>query len=205
MAISALPITVAETAYNVAEIGKRIIEDAAQTLLRGTPVMFNTVNGALKAWDGASLSNAIVGISQEDGHNFATAGPNAPTPFMPYSGVGATLKFGNVPNEPAAINIPRGAPFVDGRLGVVPAMQSFTFRAVFGTSAGGLAPATPTAVNVGQNYGLTIDSNSQYFFVDVNKTGASAAVKLVSLDPADGSISGARVLFQFLPAVVNQL
>lgn len=202
MAISALPITVASTTYDVAEIGKRIIEDASQTLLRGTPVMINTANGALKAWDGASLANAIVGIAQEDAHNFATAGPDAPTPFVPYLGPGSSLKVGNVPNEPSGINIPRGAPFIDGRLGVVPGLQSYTFRGLSG-NAGALT--TPTAADIGNNYGLTIDSNNQYWYVDFSKTGASAAVKMVALDPADGSISGARILFQFLPAVVNQL
>lgn len=202
MAISALPIDAVKTINNAPPIVSRIVEEASQTLVNGTPVEL-AADGGVKAWDGTTLT-IICGISNEDAHNFGTLGPGAPTGLKPYTGAGAQLTSGTVPNESAAVNIPRGVPFVDGRLGFysVSPNGSPIFRGMFGNAG---APATPTVANVGVNYGLTIDSNNKYWYVDSSKTGANAVLKVVSLDPVDGSTSGARVLFAFLPSAVVEV
>lgn len=199
MSISADPIVPVQTKNNYQERALRFGEDESQTFVTGTPVELDTSTGYIKAWDGATLSGIIAGISYEDAHNFSTNAPSAPQPLQPYLGPGAQLTFGSVPNESNAVNIPHGAPFVDGRIGFYTGTGETVFRAIFGNNG---ALATPTQANVGQTYGLTIDSNSKYWYVDKNKTGGSAAVLIVSLDPIDGSVSGAHVWFTFLSGVV---
>lgn len=201
MAISALPIDCVEVMTGGPPIISRVIEEAAQTFLNGVPVQL-AADGGIKLWDGTTLVDAIAGVSTEDAHNFATTGPGWNGGLSPYSGPGAQMSFGNVPNEPSALNIPRGAPPVDGRVGFYSPDDPFIFRGVFGNAG---SPATPANTDVGVNYGLTIDSNSKYFYVDKSKTGASAVVTIVSLDPVDGSTSGARVLFKFMPAAISQV
>lgn len=198
MSISADPIVVVQTTNNFQERLQRRVEEAGQTFVLGTPVEIAS-DGGVKAWDGATLTGVLLGISSEDAHNFASLGPNAPGPLQPYLGPGGTLTFGSVPNEASAVNLARGAPFVDGRLGYYVGRTETNFRAIFGNNG---SLATPTVANVGKQYGLTIDSNSKYWYVDANKTSSNAVVEVVALDPIDGSISGAHVWFSFLPAAV---
>lgn len=199
MAISADPIVVVQTTNGFQERLQRRVEEAAQTFVAGTPVEL-AADGGVKAWDGTTLSGVILGISSEDGHNFGSLGPNAPGPLQPYLGTGASLTFGSVPNEPSAVNIPGGSPFVDGRLGYFTGQPETIFRAVFG-NAGALA--TPGPADVGVAYGLTIDSNSKYWYVDKSKTTTNAAVIIAALDPIDGQILGAHVWVYFKSSVVT--
>lgn len=202
MAITAIPIQVVKTTAGQPPLQTRVIEEATQTFFQGVPVM-QAADGGIKLWDGTSLTNAIVGISYEDAHNFATTGPDWTTGISGgYTGAGAQMSFGHVPNEPSALNIPRGAPFVDGRIGYTLALTEHIFRGSFGNNG---SPATPGNSDVGAQYGLTIDSGSNYFYVDKNKTGASAAVVVVGLDPVVGGASGGPVLFAFLPGVIKTL
>ena len=83
----------------------RIIEEALQTFLMGVPVQVNSADGGVQEWDGVTVAKAIAGISKEAASNLATVG----TPL--------TLTFGSVPNQVLAVNIPRGAPFNDGKIG----------------------------------------------------------------------------------------
>lgn len=198
MAIAALPIEVVQTVSGNQERLIRRAEEASQTFLAGTPVE-QQADGGVAVWDGATLTGVLLGISSEDAHNLSSLGAGAPGPLQPFLGQGASLTFGSVPNETSAVNIPRGAPMVDGRLGYFVGNTDTVFRGIFGNNG---ALATPGLTNVGVAYGLTIDSNNKYWYVDKNKTGSSAVVQVVALDPIDGSISGGRVWFQFLPTAV---
>ena len=205
MAITAIPILPVESISGNQFRANRIIEEASQTFYAGTPVSVAAGDGGIQAWNGTTLTGAqgsIAGISYEAASNLSSTGLGAPTPFQPITGYGATLFFGNVPNESSAKNIPHGAPINDGRVGFILPAQDVVFSAMFGNNG---STATPANTDVGKTYGLTIDSGSIYWYVDKNKTGASAAVLIIGLDPRDVPAAGTRVLFTFIQANVNLL
>lgn len=202
MAISAIPILPVENFSGNQWRALRIIEEASQTFLTGTVVALNSSDGGVIAWAGSTVSGAVgspIGISYEAASDLSSTGLGAPVPNEPLTGYGATLFFGSVPNESSAKNIPHGAPINDGRVGLVTANVDNIFSATFGNAG---SPATPGATNVGATYGLTIDSNSQYWYVDSSK---SNLVKVVGLDPRDTPGAGTRVLFVFLQTAIQIL
>jgi hypothetical protein len=175
---------------------RRIIESTAQTFLAGTPLMLNTANGALQAWDGATIANGIAGIAKEFGANLSTAGSplgsGVATPTTPGGAlfVGGGQTFGSVPNEPAAVNFSRPY-FNDGMTGIIVANLDTIFYAQVG-------PAQTWAVtDKGKQYGLTKDTDG-HWFIDKTKTGVSAVAVVLDGDQYD---TARGVLFQFLPSV----
>lgn len=173
-------------------------EGASQTFIDGTPVELNS-SGYIIAWDGTTLTNGILGICPGVANNLASAGKGAPA--QPYGsvGLGAGLTFGSVPNQPSAVNIPRGAPLVDGRQVVELAVPDTWFEAQIDNSNTGSAVTAITQVGV--QYGLTIDATG-HWFVDLYKTGVNAAVVIKQLNPVDPlGTSFGRVWFTFLPTV----
>jgi hypothetical protein len=203
MAIVAIPIQPVKSLSGNQWASRRIIEEAAQTFKIGTVVMIKTADGGIQAWDGtAGAGHLIAGVSYEAASNLATTGKGAPLPNQPVTGIGSAITFGNVQNEASAVNIPHGAPFNDGRVGVVIAAADTIFSATFG-NAGALA--TPLATDVGVQYGMTIDTLGNFWYVDKSKTGAGAVVLVTGLDLRDPSVAGARVLFQFIAADASLL
>lgn len=212
MSISSIPILPVKTISGNQWVAHRLIEEIGQTFLLGTPVMITSSDGGLTAWGGTSGTNgtlsqaAICGICYEAASNLGATGKGAPKPLQPVTGLGATLTFGSVPNESSAYNIPHGAPLNDGRCGYFAAAADTIFSALFGNNG---AQQQPLATDVGQFYGLTIDSNSAYWYVDKNKNtqGTNTCVKIVGLDLRDQTSSGVstRVLFQFDARYVNVL
>jgi hypothetical protein len=204
MAIVAIPILPATTVSSSQWKGTRLIEEATQTFKFGTPVAQAAGDGGIIAWAGAILTSAvgsICGISYENASNLASTGLGAPTPMSPFTGVGAVAgTFGFVPNQPSAKNIAHGAPFNDGRVGFFVPAQDSVFVATFGNAGNA---ATPLNTDVGLTYGLTLDTAGNFWYVDKSKTGASAAVRVVNLDPRDTPAAGTRVEFTFLPTVVT--
>lgn len=205
MAISAIPIIPVETTSGNQFRLFRIIEKATQTFLSGTPVSVDSGTGAIQVWDGTTISTAqgaIAGICSEAASNLASTGLGAPTPFSPFLGTGSAVTFGSVPNESSAVNIPHGAPFNDGRIGVYSPTSDTVYSATFGTNGN---TTTPAVTDVGKIYGMTIDSNSKFWYVDKNKVAGNAVVQVVGLDPRDVPAAGTRVLFRFLSTTVNLL
>jgi len=203
MAISAVPILPVKTISGNQFRAERTIIDATQSFLQGTPVQINTANGGVKVWDGTTpitAAHLIAGISYEAAQSVASVGLGAPLPYQPVVGVGATTTFGSVQNQSAAVNIPMGAPFFDGRVGYFPGVADTVFSATFGNNGNA---ATPLATDVGLQYGLTIDSNSKFWYVDKNKTTTSAVVTVVALDPRYTPAAGTNVLFQFIQADIS--
>jgi hypothetical protein len=185
----------------------QIGEAAGQLFVGGSPVMKSTGTpagsaGYIVAWDGTTLANppGILGISQGDANNLATNAKGAPQ--QPFGSVqlGANLTFGSVVNQPTAVNIPRGAPLADGRLVIDLAVPDTWFEAQIDNNSTGTAVIANTLV--GSQYGLTIGPDGKTWFVDLAKTGASAAVVIKQINPADalGTPFG-RVWFSFLPTV----
>lgn len=170
---------------------RRIIEEAGQTFLSGTPVEIASGDGGLKAWDGTTLAAAIAGFSKEAGNNLAALG------VVPTAAVNPNpqLSFGSVPYETSAQNIAR-PPFRDGRIGFEVSTEDTVFQ-------GQVGPAQTTApTDVGVNYGLTKDSDN-HWYVDKTKTGANAVVTVVKLDPEDQSASPRGVYFIVMPAAAQ--
>jgi hypothetical protein len=144
----------------------RIIEKNAQTFVLGVPVQIDAGTGAIKEWDGATLPG-IAGFSKAAGANLTT------------TGTAQTLTFGVVPFQSSGVNIPRGAPFNDGKTPFEAAAPDTVFY-------GQINPTVQVllATDVGKSYGLTKDTDG-HWFVDKTKVGASAAVKIIELDQND--------------------
>ncbi len=164
---------------------ERLIEDVTQTFLAGTPLMINNANGALKAWDGATIAQGIAGISKEFGANLASAG------------VAQDQSFGSVQNESAAVNKSRPY-FNDGKTGLEVITKDTVFYAQVGPSQ------TTAATDVGKQYGMTKDTDN-HWFVDKTKTtvGTNTVCTVIGLDPYD-TARGVLIVFndgvQQLPA-----
>src|SRR5690349_11435852 len=162
-------------------------------------------DGGVIAWGGATVSGAVgspVGISYETASNLASTGLGAPQPNQPVTGLGAALTFGSVPNETSAKNIPHGAPLNDGRVGLfLAAFADTVFSATLGTT-GNFTNWADTLLSTNPLAGLTIDSGSNFWYVDLGKTNL---VRIVGRDLRDPIGTGNRVLFQFISTAVQQL
>jgi len=153
------------TSTQMQPASRRLTEDAAQTFLAGTPVHLGATGVVVWAGTGgAPVLDAILGFSEESASSLTT------------SGVPKTLTFGSVPNQPLAVNIPRGAPGNDGRIGVELANDETVFKGQIG------AVLTPAVVGV--SYGLTIDTDT-HWYVDTSVTGANSSVRVVGIDAID--------------------
>jgi hypothetical protein len=204
MAISGIPILPVQDTSANGFVAQRLIEELSQTFLAGTPVELTAADGGVKAWDGTTGTafvfgsasiGGIVGFSYEAASNLSATGSGAPSPQQPFTGVGAVAgTFGSVPNQTSAKNIAHGAPINDGRVGFILAGPQVVWSAVFGNNGN---TATPAATDVGKEYGLTIDSNSKYWYVDKNKStvGTNTVLRVVGLDLRDVPAAGSRVLF----------
>lgn len=152
---------------------RRLTEGVGETFLRGVPVFLASADGgleeALTLDDNGAGDNtrALAGFNKEPGNNLVTVG------------VGVELSFGSVQHQTLAINIPRGAPLVDGRIGVEMAAADTVF-------SGQVGPAqTPVIADIGKTFGLTRDTDGSWY-VDRTATGANQiVVTIVGLHPDD--------------------
>lgn len=207
MAITAIPILPVESISGNQFRAFRIIEEATQTFKVGTPVSVAAGDGGIQAWvvnTQGPGQGGIAGISYEAASNLASTGLGAPTPLSPLLGLGATVTFGSVPNQTAAKNIPHGAPINDGRVGFILPAADVIFSATLGNGGN---PVTPAATDIGKQYGLTIDTGGNFWYVDRAKTtaGTNTVLTVIALDLRDIPAAGTRVLFQFLASAVNLL
>ena len=197
-------ITVFQTTNNTTELTDSVNEDAGETFLAGTPVQIAA--GLVQEWDGTTVVDGVAGISDIDASNLATAGAGAAGPFTGIGFPGTSTTFGSVPNEPDAVNIPRGAPFSTGQTLFAVARTQTYFRGQFdNTNHTNAASITPVQADINAEYGLTKDTDG-HWFVDKSKVtpGVNTVLKIVNLDPIDGSIPNANVIFEFL-ASASQL
>ena len=171
-------------------------EKAGQTFLGGTPCQLTA--GVLLAWDGVTITNGILGVVLNDGANLATDGAGAPGAFGSVGAPGASVTFGKVLNQTSAVNIPHGAPMVDGRNLSQIANNDTIYEAQVDNNTG--ANFTLLAADIGATFGMTKDATG-HWYVDRAKTGASAVAVILAANPNDGLIANARVYFKFLDAV----
>jgi hypothetical protein len=181
-----------------------IIEEAGQTFLYGMPVQVNATDGGVQLWDGTTLAAGIAGIAAQNAQNLGTTGAGAPVGFSPVLGPGSSIgNYAANSNQPLAVITPPMVPMTDGFNYFFTAAPVTVFRAKIGTSAT-VTPIATTNQQVGLSYGLTKDTGNNFWYVDSNKTGANAAVRIIALDPLDpvGTVGG-HVLFVILPAVAQ--
>ena len=208
MAITAIPILPVESLSGNQFRAFRLIEESGQTFKVGTPVSIAAGDGGVQAWTVNTQGpgqGGICGISYEAASNLGSTGLGAPTPFSPFLGLGAAAgTFGSVPNEPSAKNIAHGAPINDGRVGFILPAADVVFSATFGNAGNA---ATPANTDVGKQYGLTIDTGGNFWYVDKAKVtaGTNTVLTIIALDLRDVPGAGTRVLFQFLAGAVNLL
>jgi NAD-dependent SIR2 family protein deacetylase len=94
-------------------------------------------------------------------------------------------------------------PLVFGMTAFAVPLPNTLFIARIGTSST-VTPVATTNQQVGVAYGLTKDTGNNFWYVDTNKTGASAAVRVVALSPLEavGTVGG-HVIFEVLNAVAQ--
>jgi hypothetical protein len=181
------------------------VEEAGQTFVEGTPVEFLTAgDGGLAVWDGTTLTSAIAGFAAENANNLGSLGAGLPGPFTPITGPGSVIgNYAANPNQPLALITPPMTPISDGYIRFIIGAPTTRFIAKLGTSAT-VTPVATALTQVGVAYGLTKDSGNSYWYVDTNKTGGSAAVRIVGLSPleATGTVGG-HVIFVVLNAVAQ--
>lgn len=178
------------------------VEEAGQTFVEGTPVSFLTAgDGGLAAWDGTNPNTQVIaGFAQTNANNLGTLGNGQPQPFSPVLGPGSSI--GSYPansNQPLALITPPGVPFTDGTLGFYIAAPTTRFQGKAGTSAS-VTPVATLLTMVGKIFGLTKDTGNNYWYIDTNKTGASACVLIVGISPLEavGTVGG-HLFFTVLP------
>lgn len=161
---------------------RRLPEEALQTFLDGTPVQIAAGDGGVQAWDGVTVAAGIAGFAKEIASNLAVLGVQ---PSMFGAGaigaVKASLGAGtraDVPNQPLAKTIFRGAPYNDTRIGFEVANTDTVFFGQVGPNQ------TPVPSDIGKQYGMTKDTDG-HWYVDRTKTGAAAVLTIVKLDPID--------------------
>ena len=149
---------------------------------------------------------SILGIVENNGFNLGSAGKGAPPAFGSVGFPGGAPTYGSVPNQSAAVNIPAGATFVDGRDIVALAVETTVFIAQTDASTG--STFAPTVALIGTQAGLTADGNGTWY-VDLGKVtpGTNTVLTIRGIYPNDfasGSITtginNAQVLFTFLNA-----
>jgi hypothetical protein len=187
---------------------KSLIEEAGQTFLYGMPVMVNASDGGVQIWDGtAGAGHLIAGVAVINAQNLGTTGLGAPVGFSPILGPGSTVgSFAANANQPLAVVTPGMVPISDGFTIFAVAGPTAVFRAKVGTSATVTPVATTNQMAGGSTtsqFGLTKDTGNNFWYVDTNKTGASAVVQIIGLDPLEpvGTVGG-HVFFTFLQADV---
>lgn len=187
------------------------IEEAGQTFLYGMPVMVNATDGGVQLWDGtAGAGHLIAGVAIQNAQNLGTTGAGAPSGFSPILGPGSSIgSFAANSNQALAVITPPMVPITDGFNYYVVAGPTAVFRAKVGTSAT-VTPVATTNQMAGagtaatSQFGLTKDTGNNLWYVDINKTGASAVVQVIQLDPLEpvGTVGG-HVYFVFLQADVS--
>ena len=177
------------------------IEEAAQTFVLGTPVQVKAADGGLQAWDGATVTQGIAGITMENANNLGTTGSGAPVGFSPILGPGSVVgNYSANANQPSAVITPPMTPMSDGRLRFWLAGLGTVFIAKLGTSTSNTPVATAYS-QVGTLAGLTKDPGNSYWYVDTNKNNA---VNIVALSPLEtvGTVGG-HVFFTFINTIIQ--
>jgi hypothetical protein len=180
------------------------IQESGQTSVEGVPVQINASDGGVQLWDGTTIAAGIAGFSIQNFDNLGTTGAGFPNPYSPILGPGSVIgNYRANANQPLAVITPPMVPTVDGGMYYCVAGPEVVFSGVIGSSSGSNAAIATNNNQVGVAYGLTADggTGNPFYFVDTNKTGSSAVLRIVGIDPRQpvGTVGG-QVLFVILSA-----
>lgn len=181
-----LPASSVQTVSGNTPFTASISELAGQNFFQGAALQLTTT-GFVQRWDGVTVANSILGFALMPGSNLATDGAGTPGQFSQVGPPGTSTTYGAVPFQPAAVNIPLGAPMADGRTLFEAANSDTIFQAQWDNSAGTTAADwTPNISQIGDQFGLTFDP-SGFVFVDGGKItpGTNTVVKMVGINPVD--------------------
>lgn len=128
------PITMYETISGNTELTQNPPQASGQTFKTGSPVQLSS--GYCQQWDGSTVAAGIYGVSLEAGSNLGTAGEGYPANFGQQGPPWSTFTEGPPPNQPDAVTIPYGAPFLTGGVLTMLAVQDTIFKAQTDTSEG---------------------------------------------------------------------
>src|SRR5262249_23985093 len=161
----------------------------------------------VQAWDGSTLTAAIAGFANQPGQNLGTTGAGFPNGYSPILGPGSSIGNYAPPGDsyqPLAVITPPMSPITDGTNIFFVAAPTTIFIGLIGTSSGTAAAVATNNNQVGVAYGMTKDASSGFWYVDTNKTGGNAVVRVVGLYPLDpvGTVGG-HVLFVVLNAAAQ--
>lgn len=180
-------------------------EEAGQVFPIGVPVQVNLTDGGVQLWDGTTLAAAIAGFSVVAAQNLGTTGAGAASPFGPITGPGSNIgNYAANSTQSLAVISPPGVPISIGLTGFAVAAPETIFIGKIGTSLTNPGPVATTNQQVSVAYGLTKDTITGFWYVDVNKTGANAVVRVVGLGQLEpvGTVGG-HVLFVVLNAAAG--
>lgn len=157
---------------------RRLPQNAGSTALSGVPVLMTS--GVVD--ESPAINDAtdqILGFSLEFFQDLTTDD----TPD--------TLHYGSVQNQANAVLIPAGAPPSDGKIGVALAVEETEFIGRLGSTQSLASTA------LGSKYGLTKDTNNQWY-VDTAKTTEAGGACLVITEVIDPDTDGGLVSFTIL-------
>src|SRR5262249_23989110 len=117
-----LPIIPVATVSGNQEQMFNYLEGQSLTINTGTPVVVSA-GAVVASTSPLSSTNLLVGIAALPGHNLASAGKGASPLFGSVGFPGGSPTVGSVPNQPSAVNLPHGAPFVDGLMPTYQAVE----------------------------------------------------------------------------------
>lgn len=200
-----LPIVVVQTVSGNMESLFNYPEGATQTFNNGTPVVVSS-GAVVASTSPLSTSNQLVGIAMYAGHNLGSAGKGASPLYGSIGFPGGAPTYGTVPNQTSAVNLPHGAPFVDGLMPCQLAVEDSIFEVQVDNSTG--SNYTASTSDLGKYAALVTDSNN-WWYLDRNTIATSPgtlACVILSLNPQDlaaGStttqVANGRVRVRFLP------
>jgi hypothetical protein len=200
-----LPIIPVQTISGNQEEIFDYLEGATQTFNNGTPVVISA-GAVVASTSPLSTTNQLVGICAYAGHNLASAGKGASPLFGSVGFPGGSPTFGSVPNQPSAVNLLHGSPFVDGLMPTYLAVEDTIFEVQVDNSTG--SSFTASTADIGKYASLVTDANN-WWYLDRNTiatTPGTLAVVILSLNPQDlvaGSttteVANGRVRVRFLP------
>lgn len=179
-----LPIIPVSTISGNQEQIFNFLEGASQTFKIGTPVVISA-GAVIAATSPLSTTNLTCGISTLAGHNLASAGLGASPIFGSIGFPGGAPTVGSVVNQPSAVNLPHGSPYVDGLMGVYESVPDTIFEVQVDNSTGLLF--TASTADIGKFATLVIDA-SGFWYLDRNTiatTPGTLAVVILSLNPQD--------------------
>lgn len=154
------PITMYETISGNTENTQNPPQAAGQTFLLGTPVQL--AGGFAEAWAeaGATPPIDLYGFSLEPGGNYATAGEGYAANFGQQGPPWSNVNIGAPPNQPDAVTIPYGAPFITGGVLTMIANDDTIFKAQFDMTA---VTTSITAASVSSGGVLSATATNTHF------------------------------------------